>query len=358
MYDLAQRVELQRRVQAERVTVGGEAGVQPLEPDPQPPLGGPQRGPVGVPHPGTHLGDPLLDDDRRPQPDGQHAAALGRRALLRLPVSHHQGAVVAELPTVRVGAEVDLVEHAGLVAAQAIAVGRLEQRRVPERRQPALASLAPDAHHLLVGVVEERLQLGSSEGAVLGFALAFVGMYRRVPVVDHLDRVRPEPQQALLRPAVRRVGHEVAELSYRALVVAQRGARAAPHRAEVHRLLLDVLRHPLPREAVRVPGERAHRPLLVADVTERQVPGQLLLRQPASIASKTCSSGRNSGRQSTRCSRAEPGTRVSPPIRSLSVHRIRRENLASDATEGCFRRSRSGVASSQQLQLASVGTSV
>jgi hypothetical protein len=42
----AQRVELQRGVQADGVPVGGEAGVQPLEPDSRASLGGPE-GPAG-----------------------------------------------------------------------------------------------------------------------------------------------------------------------------------------------------------------------------------------------------------------------------------------------------------------------
>lgn len=42
------------------------------------------------------------------------------------------------------------------------------------------------------------------------------------------------------------------------------------------------------------------------------------LRQPLTIASKTCSSGRSSGRPSIRCSRADPGTSPFPPIRHHS----------------------------------------
>jgi hypothetical protein len=67
--------------------------------------------------------------------------------------------VLAELVGVWVGAEVGDVEHAGFVASQPTPVGDLEQGGVAERRQPALTALSADPGHLLVGMIEERLQL-------------------------------------------------------------------------------------------------------------------------------------------------------------------------------------------------------
>ena len=67
--------------------------------------------------------------------------------------------VVTELGPVRVAAGVGDVEHPGLVPAEPVAVGDLEQDRVPERRQPALAAPVAGSGDLLICVVEELLQL-------------------------------------------------------------------------------------------------------------------------------------------------------------------------------------------------------
>jgi hypothetical protein len=62
-----------------------------------------------------------------------------------------------------VGAEVDDVEHRNFGAAQPVAVGDFEQGRVAEQRHPALAADGPDPRDLVVGVVEQRLQLLDGE---------------------------------------------------------------------------------------------------------------------------------------------------------------------------------------------------
>ena len=97
----------------------------------------------------------------------------------------------------RVAAEVGHVEHPGLVAPQPERVGGLEQRRVAERRQPALAAPAADPGDLLVGVVEEGLQLVPGERALARVGLVVLDVHRGVPLVDHLDRMGAEPLLAL-----------------------------------------------------------------------------------------------------------------------------------------------------------------
>lgn len=83
--------------------------------------------------------------------------------------------------------------------------------------------------------------------------------------------------QALVCPAVGRVGQEVAELAYGAPVVAQGGAHAAVHGPQICRPLVDVLRRPLPRHRIGVPGEGPDRAFLITDVSHQQVPGELLV---------------------------------------------------------------------------------
>ncbi|MEV5239552.1 hypothetical protein AB0K89_10635 [Streptomyces cinnamoneus] len=119
---------------------------------------------------------------------------------------------------------------------------------------------ATNTQHFLVGVVEERFQLGPGEGPSFRLVLRFVGVRRGVPVVDHLDWVGTEAPQALLGPAVGWVGQEAAELAHWALIVAQSGADTAVHGPQIGRPLVDVLRHPLPRHrvGVRVKARTVH----------------------------------------------------------------------------------------------------
>jgi hypothetical protein len=58
----------------------------------------------------------------------------------------------------RISTEVGHIQHLVLGAAQPEPAGDLEQRRVPEHRQPALAAPAADPPDLTVGVTGERLQ--------------------------------------------------------------------------------------------------------------------------------------------------------------------------------------------------------
>lgn len=128
------RMEVQARIQAQRIPVEREPGTELAQRDPLGPLRGPQRPAVGAAERRTHVGDPLVHDLRCPVPDGQHAATFRRRAPLRLAVPDVEHAVITELGRVRVAAEIGQIEHLNLVAAQTKRVDDLEQGGVPERR--------------------------------------------------------------------------------------------------------------------------------------------------------------------------------------------------------------------------------
>ncbi|MEU9189380.1 hypothetical protein AB0D14_33535 [Streptomyces sp. NPDC048484] len=129
-------------------------------------------------------------------------------------------------------------------------------------------------------MVEERFQLGPGERPPFRLALGLVRMRGRVPLVDHLHRMRTEVPQAFVGPAVGRIGQEVAELAYRTLVVAQSGADAPVHSPQVGRPLVDVLRRPLPGHRIGVASEGPDRTLLNAGVSRREIPGELLIAPP------------------------------------------------------------------------------
>jgi len=108
---------------------------------------------------------------------GEHAAAFGQGALHGLAVADVADPVLAELVGVWVGAEVGDVEHAGFVASQPTPVGDLEQGGVAEGGQPALAPGRTDPGDLVVGVVEEGLQLIQGERALDRVALGLLDVH-------------------------------------------------------------------------------------------------------------------------------------------------------------------------------------
>ncbi|WP_177240150.1 hypothetical protein [Streptomyces monashensis] len=180
----------------------------------------------------------------------------------------------------RIAAEVDGVQHPRLVAPQPVGVRGLEQHRVPEVGQPALAAAGPDAFHLLVGMVEERLQLGPGESPLGGVGLVVLDVHGSVPLVHDLHRVDAEPFFAGGRPLIERVGDEVAEGSDGLGVGADRRPREITQSPQVTEPLVHHRRRPLPGEGVDVRGERLHRVLPALNRRAGQVPGQLLIGEP------------------------------------------------------------------------------
>src|SRR5665647_2468033 len=95
-------------------------------------------------------------------------------------------------------------------------------------------------------------------------------MRRGVDLVDHLDRMRPEPLLAFRRPAVGGVGHEVAEPTDRGLVAAHCRPATVPHPAQVAEPFISQMGAPLPRIPARISRERTHL-MLTAVHREHQV---------------------------------------------------------------------------------------
>ncbi|MEV4895111.1 hypothetical protein AB0K48_37610, partial [Nonomuraea sp. NPDC055795] len=153
-------------------------------------------------------------------------------------------AIVAELGSLRIAAEVGDVQHPGLVAAQAVAVGDLEQGGVPEGRQPALAAAVSRLGHLLVGIVEEALQLIDGEGPLLRSGLDLLNVGCGVALVDDLDRVCAEAFLADRHPVVGGVDHVLAERAQCILVGPQCRVLAAVDRPQVTEPFIGVLGRP------------------------------------------------------------------------------------------------------------------
>lgn len=73
-----------------------------------------------------------------------------------------------------------------------VGIRDLQHHGIPVGGLPALAAGAGDPFHLVVGMVEQLLQLASRVGALGGSALEFLDVHGGVPLEEHLHRVRPE----------------------------------------------------------------------------------------------------------------------------------------------------------------------
>src|SRR5674476_1062651 len=98
-----------------------------------------------------------------------------------------------------------------------------------------------------------------------------------VDLVDHLDRMRPEPLLALRRPAVGRIGHKVAEPADCGLVAAHSRPATMPNRTQVAEPFISQMRAPLPRIPASISRERTHLMLTAVHRRGREVAGHLLI---------------------------------------------------------------------------------
>ena len=241
-----------------------------------------------------NLGRIVLDvvGDRlhRPAHHRQHVPPPRRLPPLRLAVADVQRAVTAELRCPRVAAEVGHVQPGRLGPAQPPPVDHLEDRRVPVGRQRALALAPRRALDLLVGVVQEPLQLLAGERPRLRAALVVVQVRDRVPLMADRHRVPPRAERLLARrrPAVPCVHQELGELPQRALVGADRRRRQVLLGRQVQRPLVHVPRRPRPRVLASELAEPPHQPLPVRDRVLPQPPRRLL-GTPAPTASPRAS---------------------------------------------------------------------
>ena len=245
--------------------------------DPPAPLGQPHRrmGIAAIPRP--HLSQVLL-----PAPRAAHgitvATARRRGGLPRIalpnrtwqapnPPSSGAAGLAAKSPT----SSIDR-----LPAAQPPPVDHLEQRRVPERRQPALPPRRRSALHPVIGSVQERLQLGAGQRPTLCPALIVRDMHRGIPLMANLHRTGTHPLLALRQPPVPGIAHIIQEHRQRALIRPDRRMRP-PARATPQ---LHLLRRPRPRPRHREPLEPADQPLPALHQRHAQ-PAAALLTPPA-----------------------------------------------------------------------------
>ena len=170
---------------------------------------------------------------------------------------------------------------------------------------------------LLVGVVEEPLQLLPGERARFGIALVVVEVRDGVPLVHDRDRMhlRPELPPARRNPPVAAVTQVAVEQPQAALVAADRGRRQVLLGAQRQRPLVHMRRCPVPRVLVGELAEPTHQPLPRPDRILPQT-ARRLLRSPAlQHRLDIASSGRSATTPSTssRCAAPARSTRRNPP---------------------------------------------
>ena len=182
----------------------------------------------------------------------------------------------------RVAAEVGHVQPGRLGPAQPPPVDHLEDRRIPVGRQRALPLAPRRAFDLLVGVVQEPLQLLAGERPRLRASLVVVQVRDRVPLMADRHRVLPGAERLLarFRPAVPCVHQELGELPQRALVSADRRRRQVLLGRQVQRPLVHVPRRPRPRVLAGELAEPPYQPLPVRDRVLPQPPRRLLGTPP------------------------------------------------------------------------------
>ena len=268
--------------QPERIAVGDEAGVDLRRRDPAAAFGHPHRRMLLAAEAGPDVVDVVGDRLHRPAHHRGHVAASRRLAAHRLAVAHVQHPEPAELRRRRVAAPVNDIQLRRLGAPQPPRVNHLEQRRVPVGGQCALAFRPHRTVDLLVGVVEEPLQLLAGERAGLRIALVVVEMRDRVPLVADRHRMHPWPELLLTHrsPAVAGVAEVLAEQPQIGLVAADRRRRQMRLRHQRLRPLVDMPRQPTPRVLVGELDEPAHQPLPRRDGVFPQ-PARRLLGTPA-----------------------------------------------------------------------------
>lgn len=136
------------------------------------------------------VGEPVLEDAGGPPPDGEHAAWLVRRGPLGLPVADLAHAKRAELAGVRITGEVDGLEVAQLVEPEPVGIRDFHHDRISVGGLPTLASGLAAALNLVVGMVEQGVDLIAGVGALRRSAVVVLDVGSGVPVEEDLSWVR------------------------------------------------------------------------------------------------------------------------------------------------------------------------
>src|ERR1019366_2456112 len=118
------------------------------------------------------------------------AAPPGRAALGRLAPPDLTDPIGTELRCAWVGPEVVGLEHADLSAPEPPPIGDLEHGGVPEGRRPALLRPGPDGLDVVVGGVEQCLELHPGQRPALGATFVLRSVGRQVLRTTDLARSR------------------------------------------------------------------------------------------------------------------------------------------------------------------------
>ncbi|WP_236057278.1 hypothetical protein [Mycobacterium sp. SM1] len=171
--------------------------------------------------------DVVGDRLHRPIHHRQHVPTPRRLAPLGLAVADIQHPVALELRSLRIPAEINQVKLRSFRAPQTPAVDDLEDRRVAIGSEGPFAFRPNSALDLIVGVVEEPLDLRTRERARLRAAPIIVQVRDRIPLVTDRHRMitRPELFLAHCNPAVTGVAEVLVEQPQFGLVVADRRRR-------------------------------------------------------------------------------------------------------------------------------------
>lgn len=223
------------------------------------------------------MGEPVADDLRCPVEHRENGPAFGWGAFLGLAVTDLHDAVAAELGCVRVAGEVDGLQVSQFVESHSVGVGDLEHHGVSVGWQPALFSGVRDNGDLVVGMVEEVLQLLFGERALLGILFVVLDVSGGVPREEHLRWVRAESLLAYSVPAVVGIGDVGAEQPKAVLIAADCGLAAALDTPEVGEEFLDDGRCPRPGVLIGVGDEPPNQADTAVDGVVVEVAAQLLV---------------------------------------------------------------------------------
>ena len=213
-----------------------------------------------APEPWTDVLHIVGDRVHRPTHHRRHVAPPGWLTAHGLAVTHVQHPEPAELRRRRVTAPVSQIQLGCLRPTQPPPIDDLEQGGVPIGGQSALALSLDRALDLVVGVVQELLQLLAGERSRLRIALVVVEMGDGVPLVADRHRVlaRPELGLACGDPAVSTVAEVLAEQAQIRLVAPNRRRRQVLLPGQRLCPLLNVRRPPPPRVLVGERDELSH----------------------------------------------------------------------------------------------------
>ena len=308
---MPQAMDHQGRRQAEGIPVGLEPGVDLRRPDPPAPLGHPQCRVAVAAELRADVLDVVGHRLHRPPHHRGDVTAPRRLAPLGLTVADVQHPVPAELRRGRVAAPVRDIQPRGLGPAQPPGINDLEQGRVPVGGQRPLALRAHGPVDLVVGVIQERLQLLAGERPRFRAALIPVEVGDRVPLVADRHRVGTRPELVLAggTPAIPAITEVLAEQPQVRLVAPDR-RRSQPLFG--HQRLRPLLHMRRPQfhgySLVNARNRRTSRSR-GAIVSSRSPRAVCWARHPRSIASNIASSGRS-------CTTPDTSSRCAAPARS------------------------------------------